>query len=213
MSDQHPLTIRVRPAPDGDGWLGACPELGIEARGQTRSRLLALLANNATVVTGLASARGEDAFVRFDVTSAAQTCLALLREFTARLATAKDPLPASTVAALREAVDALDDEVENFEIALTIGPALEEAKAALAALHPTVDPFIEHTFAAFPETERIPVLRRVMDHWVPPAGCAVTSRIGSIVSASLSRTAYDACARDPNVLAIEASRDGSEDPQ
>lgn len=258
----------------------------------------------------------------------AETYVALLRDLTARLRAAKDPLPAATVAVLRGAVDALDDEVENHELAHTAGPLLEEAKVAVAALDPaspfvdlaalallddgwdgenapapsedtilaaelvltalmaqgvtpddvdadvlggvsitvwsergertawfsilngrdttltltgtgnipprtfdvtdgelrgavcrakdyvdgverrSADPYIEHTFEAFPEREKLPALLRVTKEWTPPDGCSIGTRIGSIVTVFFTRDGYARLVADPNVLAIEASREG-----
>ena len=72
----------------------------------------------------------------------------------------------------------------------------------------SADAYIEHAFAAFPERERLPALLRVTKEWTPADGCSIGTRIGSIVTVFLTRTGYEACVADPNVLAVEASRDG-----
>lgn len=121
-----------------------------------------------------------------------QQHVSALLELTRQLTSAEEPLDAETCVELRRLLDEADDALENHELSHRVGPLVEEAKAVIRGGRHTQWP--------------LPVHLLVRAAWVPPAGCNITSRLGDIVSCSLTEAAYEACTNDPNVLSIEESR-------
>lgn len=118
--------------------------------------------------------------------------LEALRELKRQLSAASDPLSPEECAELRAAIAEVDCALENHEVSPRVGPPLAEAKTTLASRPPLRWP--------------VPVLLRVQPSWQVPAGCNVTSRLGDVVSCSLTEEAYKACEKDRNVRSIEESR-------
>lgn len=127
----------------------------------------------------------------YTTTNVSQHVSALL-ELTRQLTSAEEPLDAETCIELRKLLNEADNALENHELSHRVGPLVEEAKAVVRGGRPTQWP--------------LPVLLHVRAAWVPPAGCNITSRLGDIVSCSLTEDAYEACRKDHFVLSIEESR-------
>ena len=193
MTDTRPITVRIFACPDVLGeWCAVCPEYDVVAQDTSRPKALAMLADFVAMVETGDAMNGRDPFARASLSDdTVSVYAAMLRDVTAALrrATGKAASP-EACAMLREALDALDDAIENHELAHTVGPLLDEAKAALAS-----------------DVRWRPFLLRVAPEWVPPDGCRVTSRLGDIVGCTLTPAALAACESDPAVLLAEESTD------
>ncbi len=191
MTDTRPITVRIFACPDVSGeWLAVCPDLDVVTHGRSRVDAAEMFADALRTIEEHDSDRGDDPFARASLSDdTVGVYAALLRDVTAALrrATGKAASP-EACAMLREALDDLDDALENHELAHTVGPLLDEAKATLAS-----------------DVHWRPFLLRVAPEWVPPDGCKITSRLGDIVGCTLAPAALAACEADPAVLIAEES--------
>ena len=67
-----------------------------------------------------------------------------------------------------------------------------------------VDEYISHLLDT--GATHVSALLRVVPGWQPPTALNISSRIGTVVSCSLTRETLTQLAKDPGVLAVEASR-------
>jgi hypothetical protein len=140
VSDARPINVRIFACPDVPGeWCAVCPEYDVVAQDASRPKALAMLADFVAMVETGDAMNGRDPFARASLSDdTVSVYAAMLRDVTAALrrATGKAASP-EACAMLREALDDLDDAIENHELAHTVGPLLDEAKTALASDEPT----------------------------------------------------------------------------
>jgi hypothetical protein len=135
VSSSRPITAIVFPCHDVSGeWCAVCPEYDVVAQDTSRPKALAMLADLVAVVERHDAALGDVPFARASLSDdTANAYAAMLRSITAALRSPTDKAASpEACAVLREALDDLDNAMENHELAHTIGPLLDEAKAALA---------------------------------------------------------------------------------
>ena len=136
VSDTRPITVRIFACPDVTGeWCAVCPEYDVVTHGRSRVHATEMFADALRTIEEHDAARGDDPFARASLSDdTVSVYAAMLRDVTAALrrATGKAASP-EACAMLREALDGLDDALENHELAHTVGPLLDEAKAALAS--------------------------------------------------------------------------------
>ena len=135
MTDTRSINVRVFACHDVPGeWCAVCPEYDVVAQDASRPKAIAMLADFVAMVETGDAMNGRDPFARASLSDdTVGVYAAMLRDVTAALrrATGKAAAP-EACAVLREALDGLDDALENHELAHTVGPLLDEAKAALA---------------------------------------------------------------------------------
>lgn len=180
-------------------WLAACPDLDVVTHGRSRVDAAEMFADALRMIEEHDAARGDDPFARASLSDDTVTVYAaMLRDVTAALRRPGKAASPEACAVLREALDALDDALENHELAHTVGPLLDEAKDKMAS-----------------DVRWRPFLLRVTPEWSPPDGCRITSRLGDIVGCTLTPAALASCEADPAVLVAEESTDkchnGTED--
>lgn len=136
MTDSRPINVRVFACPDVLGeWCAVCPDLDVVTQGHSRVHAAEMFADALRTIEDHDAARGDDPFARASLSDdTVSVYAAILRDVTAALrrTTGKAASPEACTM-LREALDDLDDALENHELAHTVGPLLDEAKAALAS--------------------------------------------------------------------------------